>query len=386
MQLGDGRESRRLDGVGDRHRPPDLAVPPGQHRRPASLLPRRALIGEDPRNADPAFSEQLLAADDDLMAIHDAACSQAGQGHEAVGRRQRPGLRAGSRADGRGHRMLRGLLHGSRITQQNVAANPGHRLNSRDRHQAGRDRAGLIQHHGVDPPGGLKRLVALDEDAQLGSAPAGHHQRGRSSQPERTRTGNDQDRKTSAERMLRRAPGQQPCGKREHCQDQHDRHEHGRDPVCQPLDGSLLRLRLLHQPDQVRELCVLAHLDGPDDQAAGQRDGPADDTAALGHLRWHGLAGHHAAVHRRLPELDVPVCRDRLPRPDHEQVTGPQQGDGDAALASVISEDAYILRAGVSQRAHRLARRTASPGLEEPAGQQERGHRRGDLQVDTAAG
>ena len=81
----------------------------------------------------------------------------------------------------------------------------------RQGHHAGCDRAGLVEHDGVDPAGGLQHLGALDQDAQLCAAAGADHQRGRRGQPERARAGDDQHRDRGGEggRGRRRA-GEQP--------------------------------------------------------------------------------------------------------------------------------------------------------------------------------
>ena len=56
------------------------------------------------------------------------------------------------------------------------------------RHPAGGDGAGLVEHDGVDPAGGLQHLGALDQDAELGAAAGADQQRGRRGQA-RARTG-----------------------------------------------------------------------------------------------------------------------------------------------------------------------------------------------------
>ena len=55
-------------------------------------------------------------------------------------------------------------------------------------HPAGGDGAGLVEHDGVDPAGGLEHLGALDQDAELGAA-AGADHAARSAWPGRGRTG-----------------------------------------------------------------------------------------------------------------------------------------------------------------------------------------------------
>ena len=181
-------------------------------------------------------------------------------------------------------------------------------------------------------------------------------------------------------------PGRQPPGQGQRRGGQHHRDEHPADPVGQPLDARLVGLRPLDQRDQVRQLGVLAGPGGADDQPAADHDRAGGDRAALGGLGGHRFPGHHAGVHRGLTELHHPVGGDHLPGPDHHPVTGPQLPGRDAPLGPVTGQHAGLPRPGGGQFPHRVPGITPRPGLIPPPGQQEHGHRRGDLQVDPAAG
>ena len=96
--------------------------------------------------------------------------------------------------------------------------------------------------------------------------------------------------------------------------------------------------------------------------------------------------GHRAAVHRGLAGQDLAVGGDPLSGPDHEPLAGPQPGGRDPLLGSVVVQHADVPGAGRGQLPHGLPGGAPGPGLVEPAGQQERGHRGGHLEVDAAAG
>ena len=68
------------------------------------------------------------------------------------------------------------------------------------RHAAGGDRAGLVEHDRVDPAGRLQHLGALDEDAELGAPARADHEGGRRGQAQGARAGDDQDRHRGGER------------------------------------------------------------------------------------------------------------------------------------------------------------------------------------------
>ena len=145
-------------------------------------------------------------------------------------------------------------------------------------------------------------------------------------------------------------------------------------------------LGLFHHGDQVRQLGVRPDLVRADHQPAGQHDRAAGDRVALGRVDRDRLAGHHAAVHGGPAGQDLAVRGDPLPRPDHETLPGGQQADRDPLLGAVVAEHAHVPGPGRGQVTHGLPGGAPGPGLVEPAGQQERGHRGGHLQVDPAAG
>ena len=86
------------------------------------------------------------------------------------------------------------------------------------------------------------------------------------------------------------------------------------------------------------------------------------------------------------PDSDLAVRGDPLPRAHHEPLARPQQVGRDALLGVVVAEHAHVLGPGRGQVPHGLPGGAPGPGLVQPPGQQERGHRGGHLQVDPAAG
>ena len=113
---------------------------------------------------------------------------------------------------------------------------------------------------------------------------------------------------------------------------------------------------------------------------------PAVTSVALGDVGRDGLPGHHAGVHRGLAELHLPVGGDPFPRAHHEPLPRAQFGDRDPVLGPVSVQDARVPGARRGQLPHRVPGVAPCLGLIQPARQQERRHRRGDLQVDPAAG
>ena len=177
-------------------------------------------------------------------------------------------------------------------------------------------------------------------------------------------------------------PGQ---GQRDRGQ-RHQRDEHPADPVGQPLDARLVRLRPLDQGDQVRELGVLTGVRGAAISRPLTTTVPAVTALPTATSAGTDFAGHHAGVHRGLAELHHPVGGDRLPGPDHHRVTRPQLPARDPPLGPVAGRTLASRAPGRGQLGASPPRRRAAPRPQTAAGQQEHGHRRRDLQVDPAAG
>ena len=97
-----------------------------------------------------------------------------------------------------------------------------------ERHLAGGDGAGLVEHDGVDLPGRLEHLGALDEDAELRAAAGADQQRGRRGQPERARAGDDQHGDGGGERGRGGLAAAEPEPEGGDGEGDHDGHEHRR--------------------------------------------------------------------------------------------------------------------------------------------------------------
>ena len=110
---------------------------------------------------------------------------------EVVHRRERAELVARGARDRPRDRVLGGVLERAGQPQHlGVAART---VDVHERHPAGGDRAGLVEHDRVDAAGGLEHLGALDQEPELCAAAGADQQRGRRGEPERARAGDDQD-------------------------------------------------------------------------------------------------------------------------------------------------------------------------------------------------
>ena len=188
-----------------------------------------------------------------------------------------------------------------------------------------------------------------------------------------------------AERLLRRAAGQQPTGQGDEGDHQHGGDEDARDPVGQPLDGGLLVLGVLDQAHHVGQLGVAPDLRGPDHEATAHRHRAPHHPVAGSHVDRQGLAGHGAAVDGRLPEEHLAVGGHRLPRPHDEPVAHLELGQpGAGARRPSASSTATSLAPTAASDRRASPRPALAEGLEIAAGQEEGGDAGGDVEIDGA--
>ena len=190
-----------------------------------------------------------------------------GQGAEPVG---------GGAGDGLRDRVFGGVLHRAGERSSSTSSMPSAGCTPSRVMRAGGDGAGLVEHDGVDPAGGLQHLGPFDQDAELGAAAGADQQRGRGGQAERAGAGDDQHGDGGGERRLtagtrRRArPPRVATAMRDH-----DGHEDAGDPVGEPLHLGLAGLGVLDQPGHLRELGVGADPGGAHHEPAAGVDGRA---------------------------------------------------------------------------------------------------------------
>ena len=206
----------RLRGV---ERGRDRQAPVGQQRGPADQ--RRAWPSTMPSTPRPS---RLVKP------------STAGSAPELVARgaRRSPG-RSGARRRPRARR---------RGAAPRRASTPSAASTSTQRHPAGGDRAGLVEHDRVDPARGLEDLRALDQQPELRAAAGADQQRGRRGEPERARAGDDQHRDGGGEGERRALAGAEPEAERRDGERDDDRDEDAGDAVGEPLDRRLAGLRV----------------------------------------------------------------------------------------------------------------------------------------------
>ena len=276
--------------------------------------------------------------------------------------------------------MLGRGLDRRRFRQHDVGVFAGPRLDVVQRHRAGGQCSGLVEHDGVDALDGLQQLRVFDQDAQLCAATGADQDCGRGGQPERARAGDDQHRDSCGECRRRRLPGEQPPGHRRRGDQQYRRHEDRRDPVGRPLDRGLAVLGVADQLGHPGQLGVGADLGGAHEQPAVGVQRSADDDVPGGHVDRHRLAGHRRRVQSRCAVDDYAVGGDPLPRSHHHHVADLQLRDGHAYLVAV-AQHRGVLGAQAQQRAQRRPGRTLRPRFGVVTGQLEHRDRRRDFEV-----
>jgi hypothetical protein len=196
-------------------------------------------------------------------------------------------------------------------------------------------RAGLVDHEGVDPFQPLQRFGIADQNSRPRATADPDHDRHRRGEAERTRTGDDQHgdggNQRKCEAWLR--PEHHPGNERQQRRRKHGGHEPARNPVGQLLDRRARALRLRHQIDDPRQHGIAADPLGAQHQAAVLVDGAADQDRAGRFRHRHGLARHHEFIDERMALGDGAVDRDLLAGPHPQEVADRDRIDRDILVA-----------------------------------------------------
>ena len=247
-----------------------------------------------------------------------------------------------------------------------------------ERHLAGRHRAGLVEDDRVDPAGRLQHLGPLDQDAHLGAPAGADEQCGGRGQAERAGAGDDQHGDGRGEGDVGAGAVGEPEAEGRDRQADHDRHEHGRDAIGQPLHRALPDWASRRPAGHLRQGRVGADAGGPHHEPAAGVDGRAGDVVAGPDLDRHALAGEQRCVDRRR----CPPRRRRrwrCARPGGPR-TGRRRGAraiGTRRSAPSSPSIAASLAPSSEQCAQRGTGAALGARLEVTAGEDERGDHRG---------
>ena len=301
---------------------------------------------------------------------HDPAVDHALDPHplpvgERLHARQRPPCRCGTR-DGQADGVLARVLERPHETERLVGVDAVGRGGVDEGHPPGRDRAGLVEHDGVDPAGRLEDLRSFDEDAELRAAPGSDEDRGGGGEAQRARAGDDQDSDRGGDGAVGGRAREQPRRERDGGGGYHRRHEHERHPVGEPLRGRLAGLRVDDEACDLRQGRVGADAAGLDLEPAADVQRRAGHGVARADLDGHALPGDHGGVHRRPAGHDGAVRGDLLPGSDDEAHPDAQLLDGDPPFPGPV-EDRHVLGAHGEERLERGAGPSLGTRLEDGA-------------------
>ncbi len=283
-------------------------------RPPVPADPDRGAVGAGPSQLARHVVEEVGAADGHLGVLDPGPRAGAGQRDEAGGPRHLDGTARGRGDDGQRDGVLAARLDGGGRPQGLVLGQAARGRHVDEGHLAGRDRAGLVEHDGVDAPGVLEHVGALDQDAEPRPAPGAHEQRRGRGEAQRAGAGDDEHGDGDLERPRRLAGGDPPAGEGQRGEHQHDGHEDGRHPVGQALHRGLGGLRALDEPGDAGERGVGADPGGLDDQPPGGVDAAAGELVARGDVDGERLPGDERRVDRAVAVDDPAVGGDLLAR------------------------------------------------------------------------
>ena len=196
-----------------------------------------------------------------------------------------------------------------------------------------RERARLVERHGVHPVRNLQRLRVTNQYPALCRHTGPRHDGHRRGQTQRTRTGNHhhRHRMDQGRGQVGAQPG--PRQARQNREHHHHRHKHRRHLIHQTLNRRLGRLRILNPSNDAREHRLGTHGRYLNDHAA-----VAIHTASrhkgsrlLDHR--HGFPGEHGFIHLRAAFEHTPIRGHALARSHRQTIVHHQLRHGHIVLA-----------------------------------------------------
>ena len=189
--------------------------------------------------------------------------------------------------------------------------------------------AGLVHQQGAHLRQVLQCLAIAKEHTQFGGTTGTHQNGGGGGQTHGARTGDDQHRHGGHQRMVecRCRPPEQPGGKGEYSDDQHDGAEDPDDLVGQLLDGQFAGLGLFHHADDLCQQGIAAQPVHPHSQQAVVHQGAGLYFITGFHGPGHGFAGEHGHIQPGLAFQHRAIHRHALAGTHPHLVTGVQPAD-----------------------------------------------------------
>ena len=248
------------------------------------------------------------------------------------------------------------------------------------------DGAGLVEHDRVDAPGRLEDLRALDEQPELRAAPGADQERGRRRQAQRARAGDDQhgDGRGEGERraLARRRARSRASRRRARARPARRRRRRGRRaaargalPDCASVTSRAICASAVSAPTRVARTTSRppALTVAPATSSPGRpRPAPTRRSAAT-------------ASTAEAPSSTTPSVATFSPGRTTKRSPTRSCSTGTRRSVPSASSTATSLAPELEQRLQRRAGAALGPRLEVAAGEDERRHDGGDLEVDVSA-
>ena len=283
--------------------------------------------------------------------------------------------------------MFARRLRGGGQREQRVGIESGGWGEGDDPRGAGRERSGLVDQQrggGAQP---LERCGILHEHAGLGPAADPRHERNRSRESERARTGDDEHRHGIQERVdeTRFGADEEPDSKRHRGEHEHDRGEPRGDPIGEPRDRGLALLRLLNETDDLGEQRVTADPFRVEDERAGGVEGARTDAVLCSLGNRDGLASQHRFVDLRRTVRHATVDGNVLAGPDAKPIAGLHGLEGNIFLGAVRADAMRDLRGEAHQSPNGGVGPRVRPLFHDLTEQHDRGDESDGLEVERHA-
>ena len=244
--------------------------------------------------------------------------------------------------------------------------------------------SGLVEDDCVQVRQPFQRFSTLEEHTELRAATHGHRERRGNGQSHGAGAGNHQHGYRVGQGQRKRVRREEPNGKRDHRQSQHDGNKDGAGAVGQPLHGGARGLRLLNHAGDLSQHRGLAQRLSPagDGAVVVERAG---QSLAAGFARLRGwFAGEHRLVHGGAAFEDGGVDREALSGQDQNAVSGLnlcQGNNGFDFVADAASRDG----AQPGERVERGQGAAFGAGFKRLAQQQKADDQQNRVKVDLAA-
>ena len=326
----------------------------------------------------PCLLEEAGAADDQTAAVEGGLDAVTGPRQERGRLDERQPLRLRCAHDGG-----REWMFGAAFSRCREAKQFGdcelHAVCGGQRHDVGDlwtshgDRAGLVEHDGVDGVRALEHIAAFDEDAALGAPSRPDEDCGGRRQAHGARARDDehrdevhQGRRAAGARRQQVEPDNEGAD-RDH---EYSRGEDARDDVRHARDRGAAPLRFLHEPDDLLKRGVAADTRRAEPERAGAVHASPEHGAAGLLVHRQRLAGEHRLIHRGRAVEPLAVDRQPLAGPHDDDVARQDPGDGHGEL-DAVADDAGVARLKPDEPANGVRRARARPRLQKPAEQHE---------------